>query len=218
MLVYWCWAVPWSVTYLHWGILNSTLTSKISVEKQKISPKLLHKKQDYQQENNTTDSKHNELIESSSPRTLRNPTRLLKMQAKYQLEYFTRWARDSKWPLYILSSTCIYKRLPSPLLDMHLSVSVQNKAPAPVGGVLELGSAGAFFFNPRSKRRCHQRALFQFKWPSLANFWARLQTTHMQGCAEKVTGFFGRGEISLQKQNQIQTKRTHLSQKESVSE
>lgn len=216
MLVYWCWAVPWSVTYPHWGILNSTLTSKISVEKQKISPKLLHKSRTISRK--ITPLTVNTMSSSRAPHPANWGIQHGSSKCRQNTSYFTRWARDSKWPLYILSSTCIYKRLPSPLLDMHLSVSVQNKAPAPVGGVLELGSAGAFFFNPRSKRRCHQRALFQFKWPSLANFWARLQTTHMQGCAEKVTGFFGRGEISLQKQNQIQTKRTHLSQKESVSE
>lgn len=53
--------------------------------KAKDLSKTFAQKQDYQQENNTTDSKHNELIESPSPRKLRNPTRLLKMQAKYQL-------------------------------------------------------------------------------------------------------------------------------------
>lgn len=145
--------------------------------------------QNCQQENTTTDSKHNELIKSplspwteSSNKAPQNagkiPVRVFhKMGNRLQVTavhlIFHMYWQVTALPLTHICTWAFLCRTELQLQWEYLSSDQQE-----------------LFFHPRSKHRCHQRALFQFKWPSLANFWARLQTTHIQGCAEKIIGCF----------------------------
>lgn len=66
-----------------------------------------------------------------------------------------------------MSTTCICKWVLVPhLRHGHATISVQNTSPALSGGMFNIRLAVRLFtHSPNSKYRCHQRALFQFKWP-----------------------------------------------------